>query len=260
MRPDLGAMGMLIDLGWRPDALANMMRACPLKLRCALDRLSCVIKNLMGNRAIKRKLLPDVDDMFDSAQVVRARCRLDPDGSMVAFMNNLAASHYGVHKEEFGARMASQDMPMYHTEYCLLCWQLDLLYQTAFNEADSFDILTPFRMDGFKPSSQQTEQWGVHRWKHTLYANGIASTAVLITAEEFDRGIAQRADAMGVFAECISSGARVYSSHGLSHREQLSSLMASEDGRRVLDALADKVITCFGLDQQQPVPSVVASG
>eukprot|EP00961_Rhodomonas_salina_P147241 1981402-Rhodomonas_salina.1 len=85
MRPSLGGMGMLIDVGWKPDVIASMIGSCPLKLRNALDRLSCVIKPMLRNQAAKRKPLPELNITgWKSAQVARTRYCRGPDGSTSA--------------------------------------------------------------------------------------------------------------------------------------------------------------------------------
>eukprot|EP00961_Rhodomonas_salina_P153641 2068802-Rhodomonas_salina.1 len=45
------------------------------------------------------------------------------------------------------------------------------------------------------------EEWHFHIWKHSVFGNGIQSTAALIRAEEFDRCRAQRPDALCLFTE-----------------------------------------------------------
>eukprot|EP00961_Rhodomonas_salina_P147242 1981402-Rhodomonas_salina.2 len=159
----------------------------------------------------------------------------------------------GVHKEEFGARMARRDVPMWHTEYRMLAWQLELLYQTCFNEEGYFDIFIPFRQNSFELEAARAagkhldEEWRVNRWRFVLHADGFQSTFVLISAEEFDRAMAQRSNALGVFAECPFSGRELYRTPNLYQLEKMSSLVSQEEGRRRLDELADKVIKHFRL-------------
>eukprot|EP00961_Rhodomonas_salina_P057308 770388-Rhodomonas_salina.1 len=62
-----------MDLGWRAEEMENVFCLCPQRLRSALDRLSCVVQSMIRNQAAKLKPLPEVDDMFESARVVRAR-------------------------------------------------------------------------------------------------------------------------------------------------------------------------------------------
>eukprot|EP00961_Rhodomonas_salina_P246642 3332287-Rhodomonas_salina.1 len=155
----------------------------------------------------------------------------------------------GVHKEEFAAQFENRDLPVVLTEYRMLCHQLHLLYQLCFNESGSFEIFAPFCVNPSKADGQGEERWRIHRWRNVLYANGIQSTAVLITAEEFDHGIAQRRDALGLFGECTLTGSELLSAQGLFQREQISSIAAEEEGGKMLDELADKVVKYFGLDE-----------
>eukprot|EP00961_Rhodomonas_salina_P109675 1476149-Rhodomonas_salina.8 len=50
---------------------------------------------MLANQAKKRKLLPELDDMFESVQVVRSRYQIEPHGSEVCFFNLQAASKHG---------------------------------------------------------------------------------------------------------------------------------------------------------------------
>lgn len=84
-----------LDFGWKADAVGNAIGPCPLKLCTSLDRLSCVIHDMLANQAKKRKLLPELDDMFESVQVVRSRYQIEPHGSEVCFFNLQAASKHG---------------------------------------------------------------------------------------------------------------------------------------------------------------------
>eukprot|EP00961_Rhodomonas_salina_P140739 1894057-Rhodomonas_salina.2 len=97
-------------------------------------------------------------------------------------------------------------------------------------------------MNRFKAGGNLEEQWHVHRWNILLHGNGIQSTGVLITPEEFDRGVAQRSDALGVFAECSFSGSDLFRAKNLHQREKIAAIAAQEGGRRMLDELADKVV------------------
>lgn len=110
MRPNLGGMGLLLDFGWKPHIIASMIGSCPLKLRCALDRLSCVIKPMLRSQAAKRKPLPDIDlSMFESERVTRTRWNLQADGSTVACFNDRASEVYGEAQDPFcvgAARLA----------------------------------------------------------------------------------------------------------------------------------------------------------
>eukprot|EP00961_Rhodomonas_salina_P021893 294863-Rhodomonas_salina.3 len=162
----------------------------------------------------------------------------------------------GVHREEFAARFSRRDVPMLKTEYRTLCFQLDLLYQMCFNESGSFDIFTPICMSPFKTRGATGEQWHVHRKRWHLYANGCKGTAVLISAEEYDRGVAQRRDVLGLFPEFFEGGSQLFSARGLFAREQMASLAARVEGRRMLDELADKVVVYFRLDAQ-PAPTAL---
>lgn len=260
MRPTLGGIGMLLDFGYRAEDIAGMIDSCPPKLRSALDRLSCVLQPMLQNQAAKRRPLPKLDDLFESAQVACTRCEIKPDGSTVFLCNNQAAKQYGAHKKDITARFLNCDMPMVLTEYRLLCHQLDLLYQMCFNESGCFEIFAPFSATCLKAGGQVEERWQVQRWRKILYANGIQATAVLITGEEFDRGVAQRRDALGLFGECTMTGSELFSAQGLFQREQISSIAAEEEGRRMLEKLADKVVAYFRLDAQaQPAPFPAAS-
>lgn len=95
MRPSLGGMELLVDLGWRSDSIANMIGCCPVKLRTALDRLSSAVPNMLRNPLFKRNSMPEMDDLFQSAQVARVRNRLEPDGSKVFCFNDQVAARYG---------------------------------------------------------------------------------------------------------------------------------------------------------------------
>lgn len=243
---------MLLDLGFRADCVANMIGSCPRKLRSALDRLSCAIPHMLLNQAAKRKPLPELDAMFESTQVVCTRHEIEPDGSSACLFNDQACSRFGVHKEEFAARMAGRDMPLVLTEYRTLCFQLDLLHQMCFNESGWFDLFQPFCSTVFIAGGQAEERWHVHRGRCSLYATGFHTTAVLITAEEFDRGVAQRRDALGLFPECAFSGAELLGAKGLLHREKIATLAAEAEGRRMLEALADRVLALFSLDAPPP--------
>eukprot|EP00961_Rhodomonas_salina_P129078 1738963-Rhodomonas_salina.2 len=112
-------------------------------------------------------------------------------------------------------------------------------------------MFLPFTVNSFpgrrQKGKEEEERWHVHRWKHVLYANGVQSTGVLITAEEFDRGMAQRSDALGVFAACAFSGDELFSARDLKQREKISAMASDEAGRRVLDELAGKIVERFGL-------------
>eukprot|EP00961_Rhodomonas_salina_P059547 799813-Rhodomonas_salina.1 len=94
MLPSLGGMGML--LGSNADDITKIIGSCPPKLRSALDLLSRSIQPMLQKQAVKRKLLPELDDsVFESAQVVCTRHRFEPDGSTVCIFINQAASRYG---------------------------------------------------------------------------------------------------------------------------------------------------------------------
>lgn len=265
MRPSLGAIGLLLDFAWKPDILAGMIGSCPQKLRCALDRLSCVIKPMLRAQAAKRKPLPELDtEIFESVKVARSRVCMQQDGSTKLSGNCRLLEIYGVHKEELAARLGRRDMPMWHTEYRMLAWQLEFLYQTCFNESGSFDIFLPLRQNCFELDAARAagkhldDRWIVNRWRFVLHANGYQSTFVSISAEEFDHAVAQHADALGRFAECSFSGRELHRTPDLYEREKVASLVTSEEGRRMLDALADHVVRYFRLEEPpelEPVPS-----
>eukprot|EP00961_Rhodomonas_salina_P021894 294863-Rhodomonas_salina.4 len=95
MCPSLGAIGMLLDCGLRVVDVSTMLGSCPLKLRSALHRLSGVVPHLVQNQAVKRKPLPEVDEVFESEHVSCWQARYEPDGSTVCLFNDQAAYQYG---------------------------------------------------------------------------------------------------------------------------------------------------------------------
>lgn len=147
--------------------------------------------------------------------------------------------------------MAQRETPLFDSQYRWLCFQLELLFRMCSLSSNSFTNFQPYILDPFHRSSRSKERWLCHRWSHSLHADGVQSTAVIITADEYDRGLALHSDALGVFLECDLSGAELHSADNLQQQEDLARMQMTARGRAKLDALAAKVVEVFGLDSEE---------
>lgn len=164
-----------------------------------------------------------------------------------------------LHGEEYTSRTMRRDLPLAYTEYRMLCWQLDVLYHSCFNESDSYEHFVPLCYSSFEADRTGRpipEKWRFQRWTHKLYCGGSQSSAVVVGDEELDHGLAQRSDALGVFCETPFPPSQFFKTPDLKHQEKFSTLVANAAGRKKLDDLADRVVRYFRLDKlSAPPPS-----
>jgi len=228
----------LIDLGWKRDRICLLFASLPQPLRRALTLLAKELPARLGGvQATKPELPSDLDMWNNSATVGKMFIRICPmTGNKTVQFNSISSNRLGgAHPEEISARAASMDSPMMMSEYRLICWHLEVLFQMISGKND-FSLLIPMLKHQFHDTK---ERWELMRINSRFFNNGVITTGSFLLGEEYD---------CGADSECNLRAEHFLSAESnIKERESIFSMMQTGEGRRKLDFLARQVVTCFGL-------------
>mmetsp|Transcript_40676 Transcript_40676/g.83206 ORF Transcript_40676/g.83206 Transcript_40676/m.83206 type:complete len:429 (+) Transcript_40676:42-1328(+) len=245
---------LIWGLGYNPQVLARILRHATPSLKHALD---CLERNITSKKLFTSSAPPDLKAGWENSERVgQVSISFDHHGLMQSIaLNGVMQNHWGAHPEEIAARMSSREVPIPSSEYRLLCMLLDGFYSLSQKLSSRIICAIPgyiSRESQTTPSSEQ--KYIIVRVTSSKHYDssgrifGASSTAVQLSADEYEAARAGSSIANGHFLECERTGTELMNVKGLPLEESLERMNQSEEGRRKLDRLADRIMRKFKLE------------
>jgi len=260
---DMNAQNFLLrliwGLGYDPRVVARILRLVTPSLKFALDSLEKNIKLQASKLFTSSSPLDMKGHWDDSERVGQVSFGFNGAGLMDSIaLNGVMQNHWGAHPEEVAARMSSREVPLPSSEYRVLCMLLDGLFGLPQKMSSRIFCAIPAYVSLESQATPISElKYIIVRVTSTKHYDdsgrifASSSTAVQLSAEEYEAARKGSDVATGHFVECERSGAELEHGKGLVEEESIERMIQCEEGRSKLDRLADRIMQKFRLAESQ---------